>query len=81
MLEMGAHTMALPLEEKMKFEQGEGGNSFVYIDPPLRTEEAQYLQVQARRYACDRRQWCARLDRVHQRYQGRRFGVPGYGPA
>ncbi|KAH9041818.1 Clavaminate synthase-like protein [Lactarius hengduanensis] len=30
MLEMGAHTMALPLEEKMKFEQGDGGNSFGY---------------------------------------------------
>ncbi|KAH9065125.1 Clavaminate synthase-like protein [Lactarius deliciosus] len=29
-LEMGAHTMALPLEEKMKFEQGDGGNSFGY---------------------------------------------------
>ncbi|KAH9172172.1 hypothetical protein EDB89DRAFT_1000842 [Lactarius sanguifluus] len=30
MLEMGTHTMALPLEEKMKFEQGDGGNSFGY---------------------------------------------------
>ncbi|KAI9466615.1 Clavaminate synthase-like protein [Lactarius psammicola] len=30
MFEMGAHTMALPLEEKMKFEQGDGGNSFGY---------------------------------------------------
>ncbi|KAH9054151.1 Clavaminate synthase-like protein [Lactarius vividus] len=30
MLEMGIHTMALPLEEKMKFEQGDGGNSFGY---------------------------------------------------
>ncbi|KAH9065124.1 Clavaminate synthase-like protein [Lactarius deliciosus] len=28
--EMGAHTMALPLEEKMKFERGDGGNSFGY---------------------------------------------------
>ena len=34
MLEMGAHTMALPLEEKMKFEQGDGGTSFGYTDPP-----------------------------------------------
>ena len=34
MFEMGAHTMALPLEEKMKFEQGDGGTSFGYIDPP-----------------------------------------------
>lgn len=30
MLEMSAHTMALPLEEKMKFEQGDGGSSFGY---------------------------------------------------
>ncbi|KAH9007220.1 Clavaminate synthase-like protein [Lactarius hatsudake] len=29
-LEMGTHTMALPLEEKMMFEQGDGGNSFGY---------------------------------------------------
>ncbi|KAH8999507.1 hypothetical protein EDB92DRAFT_2111485 [Lactarius akahatsu] len=29
-LEMGTHTMALPLDEKMKFEQGDGGNSFGY---------------------------------------------------
>ncbi|KAH9041813.1 Clavaminate synthase-like protein [Lactarius hengduanensis] len=29
-IEMGTHTMALPLEEKMKFEQGDGGNSFGY---------------------------------------------------
>src|SRR6266702_2530768 len=38
MLEMGAHTMALPLEEKMKFEQGDGGNSFGYPsqNPSLR---------------------------------------------
>ncbi|KAH9041812.1 Clavaminate synthase-like protein [Lactarius hengduanensis] len=26
MFEMGAHTMALPLEEKMRFERGDGGN-------------------------------------------------------
>ncbi|KAI9466616.1 Clavaminate synthase-like protein [Lactarius psammicola] len=30
MFEMGAHTMSLPLEEKMKFEQGDGGSSFGY---------------------------------------------------
>ena len=35
MFEMGAHTMALPLEEKMKFEQGDGGSSFGYIGPLL----------------------------------------------
>jgi len=28
MFEMGAETMALPLEERMKFEQGDGGQSF-----------------------------------------------------
>ena len=28
MLEMGARTMALPFEEKMKFEQGDEGSSF-----------------------------------------------------
>lgn len=28
MFEMGAGTMALPLEEKMKFEQGDDGMSF-----------------------------------------------------
>jgi hypothetical protein len=33
MFEMGAETMALPLEEKMKYEQGDGGMSFgcVYL--------------------------------------------------
>jgi len=31
MFEMSAHTMALPLEEKMKYEQGDDGNSFGYI--------------------------------------------------
>ncbi|KAI9448423.1 Clavaminate synthase-like protein [Lactarius indigo] len=30
MFEVGEHTMALPLEEKMKFERGDGGNSFGY---------------------------------------------------
>ncbi|KAH9054150.1 Clavaminate synthase-like protein [Lactarius vividus] len=30
MFEMGAHTMALPLEEKMRFERGDGGDSFGY---------------------------------------------------
>ena len=28
MFEMGAETMNLPLEEKMQFEQGDGGSSF-----------------------------------------------------
>jgi hypothetical protein len=28
MFEMGAETMALPLEEKMKYEQGDAGASF-----------------------------------------------------
>lgn len=28
MFEMGAETMSLPLEEKMKFEQGDSGQSF-----------------------------------------------------
>ena len=28
MFDMGAETMALPLEEKMKFEQGDSGYSF-----------------------------------------------------
>jgi isopenicillin N synthase-like dioxygenase len=32
MLELGAHTMALPFEEKMKFEQGDEGSSFGYIN-------------------------------------------------
>ncbi|KAH9065122.1 Clavaminate synthase-like protein [Lactarius deliciosus] len=30
MFEMGAHTMALPLEEKMRFKRGDGGDSFGY---------------------------------------------------
>ena len=30
MFKMGAETMALPLEEKMKFEQGDSGLSFGY---------------------------------------------------
>ena len=42
MLEMGAHTLALPFEEKMKFEQGDGGSSFGYsISIPSFTDEAQ----------------------------------------
>jgi hypothetical protein len=32
MIDMGVHTMALPLEEKMVFEQGDGGSSFGSID-------------------------------------------------
>ena len=82
MFEMGAHTMALPLEEKMKFEQGDEGGSFGYIDPsysPLFIEKAQHLQVQVRRCERNRRQWRTRLGRVHQRFQGRRIGVPGCG--
>lgn len=31
MFEMGAETMALPLEERMKFEQGDGGQSFGFV--------------------------------------------------
>src|SRR6266702_1409728 len=79
MLEMGAHTMALPLEEKMKFEQGDGGNSFGYPSQYPSFEEAQHLQVQVLRFECDRCQWCTRLGRVYQRFQGRCSGVPGYG--
>ena len=36
MFEMGAETMKLPLEEKMKYEQGDCGMSFGY--GPLRVE-------------------------------------------
>ena len=32
MIQMGVSTMALPLEEKMEFEQGDGGNSFGSVD-------------------------------------------------
>ena len=31
MFEMGAETMRLPLEEKMKYEQGDEGMSFGYV--------------------------------------------------
>jgi hypothetical protein len=31
MFDMGAETMQLPLNEKMKFEQGDGGSSFGYV--------------------------------------------------
>jgi isopenicillin N synthase-like dioxygenase len=31
MFNMGAETMALPMEEKMKFEQGDGGQSFGFV--------------------------------------------------
>ena len=36
MFDMGAETMKLPLEEKMKFEQGDSGFSFgsVFTSPP-----------------------------------------------
>ena len=36
MFDMGEETMKLPLEEKMKYEQGDGGMSFGY--GPLRAE-------------------------------------------
>lgn len=32
MFDVGAETMALPLEEKMKFEQGDEGGSFGFVD-------------------------------------------------
>ena len=32
MFDMGAETLALPLEEKMLFEQGDDGASFGYVD-------------------------------------------------
>jgi hypothetical protein len=31
MFDMGAETMALPLEERMKFEQGDNGRSFGFV--------------------------------------------------
>lgn len=31
MFDMGAETMDLPIEEKMKFEQGDDGMSFGYV--------------------------------------------------
>ena len=36
MFDVGAETLALPLEEKMKFEQGDSGFSFgsVFTSPP-----------------------------------------------
>lgn len=35
MFDMDAETMRLPLDEKMKFEQGDGGGSFGYNLSPL----------------------------------------------
>ena len=35
MFDMGTEMMALPLEEKMKYEQGDDGYSFGYIDTIL----------------------------------------------
>ena len=32
MFEMGAETMTLPLEEKMKYEQGDDGMSFGHVN-------------------------------------------------
>lgn len=34
MFDMGRETMDLPLEEKMKYEQGDGGSSFGYALSP-----------------------------------------------
>jgi hypothetical protein len=31
MFDMGAETMALPFEERMKFEQGDSGQSFGFV--------------------------------------------------
>ena len=37
MFDMGEETMKLPLEEKMKYEQGDGGNNFGYVARELVT--------------------------------------------
>ncbi|KAH9041817.1 Clavaminate synthase-like protein [Lactarius hengduanensis] len=52
MFEMGAHTMALPLEEKMRFKRGDGGDSFGYkfagsnaTDPSGALDSVEYIIV------------------------------------
>lgn len=36
MFDFGAETIALPLEEKMKYEQGDGGDSFGWVSSRVR---------------------------------------------
>ncbi|KAI9566319.1 hypothetical protein HD554DRAFT_2277855 [Boletus coccyginus] len=52
MFDMGAETMALPLEEKLKFEQGDGGRSFGYkkaganaVDASGKLDAAEFINV------------------------------------
>lgn len=56
MFEMGAETMKLPLDEKMKFEQGDEGMSFGYVSTLNSAERnfTPHLQVQSRRRKCNR---------------------------
>ena len=58
MFEMGAETMHLPLEEKMKYEQGDEGMSFGYAHVLISMCNATLiyyssLQLQSRRRECD----------------------------
>lgn len=46
MFDMGAETMALPLSEKMKFEQGDDGRSFGYVAHKLGMSAATRLTPQ-----------------------------------
>jgi hypothetical protein len=34
MFQMAAETMLLPMDEKLKFEQGDAGNSFGFVETP-----------------------------------------------
>jgi hypothetical protein len=50
MFRMADETMLLPMDEKLKFEQGDAGNSFGFVETPAMIS-AQYcaLQIQSRR--------------------------------
>ena len=74
MFEMGAETMALPLEEKMKFEQGDDGVSFGYVILSYTVLvclcSRAYTQIQSRGRERGRRDWTEGHGGVHQRLEG-----------
>ena len=48
MFDMGAETLALPLEEKIRFEQGDSGYSFGSVTHPVASYSHRSLTILAR---------------------------------
>ncbi len=73
MFEMGEETMRLPLEEKMKYEQGDNGESFGLVNfstTSLSLPQKFPNQIQSRRRDCRRCVGSGRHHRVHQYLKG-----------